>query len=253
MRVALFITCFNDTLFPDTGRAVVTVLERLGHEVDFPMAQTCCGQMHHNSGYRDEALGLVRRFVEQFESAEVVVIPSTSCTAMVRQHYPRLAREAGDESLVARLEALLPRVYEFAEFLTGRLGVTDVGAYYPHRVTYHASCTSLRALGLGEAPRRLLENVAGLEFVELPRIEECCGFGGTFAIKNADVSTAMLSDKMAAILATGAEVCTAGDNSCLMHIGGGLSRQQTGVRTVHLAEILASTEPGSQAAGGVRS
>ncbi|OHV10873.1 (Fe-S)-binding protein [Kushneria phosphatilytica] len=249
MRVSLFVTCFNDTLFPETGRAVVSVLERLGHQIDFPMGQTCCGQMHHNSGYRDHAVALVHRFVEQFESAEAVVIPSTSCTAMVRHQYPQLARQAGDHALLHRLEQLLPRVHEFAEFLVRILGVTDVGAYYPHRVTYHASCNSLRALGIGEAPKRLLENVAGLEYVELPRIEECCGFGGTFSIKNAEVSTAMMSDKMAAILETGAEICTAGDNSCLMHIGGGLSRQQTGVRTVHLAEILASTAPGPLAAG----
>lgn len=242
MRISLFITCFNDVMFPATGKAVVEVLERLGHEVDFPFAQTCCGQMHNNSGYRDEAVALVRRFVATFRDAEAIVIPSTSCTAMVRGQYPRLAEWAGDAKLGAEIEALAPRVFEFSEFLTRKLGVTDVGAYYPHRVTYHASCNSLRALALGDGPRRLLQAVKGLEYVELPRLEECCGFGGTFAVKNADTSTAMLTDKLAGVLATGAEICTAGDNSCLMHIGGGLSRQQAGVRTVHLAQILAATE-----------
>jgi L-lactate dehydrogenase complex protein LldE len=240
MKISLFITCFNDTLFPQTGRAVVEVLERLGHEVEFRTEQTCCGQMHSNSGYPAEALTLVRRFVDVFRHVDAVVIPSTSCTATVRTQYPRLA--ADDHALSREVEALVPRVYEFSEFLTGVLGLEDVGAYYPHRVTYHASCNSLRGLKLGDAPTRLLKAVHGLDYVELPAIEECCGFGGTFAIKNSEVSTAMLGDKMRAVLATGAEVVTAGDNSCLMHIAGGLSRLQTGVRAMHLAEILACVE-----------
>jgi L-lactate dehydrogenase complex protein LldE len=242
MRVSLFITCFNDTLFPDTGKATVAVLERLGHQVDFPEAQTCCGQMHNNSGYQREALVLVRRFVEVFRDADAVVIPSTSCTATVRTQYLHLAGLAGDRRLADECAELAGRVFELSEFLTRRLGVTDVGAYYPHRVTYHASCNSLRGLHLGDGPERLLRAVTGLEYVELPGVEGCCGFGGTFAVKNPDVSTAMLADKMRAVLETGAEICTAGDNSCLMHIGGGLSRQRTGIRTVHLAEILAATE-----------
>ncbi len=242
MRVSLFITCINDTLYPRTGQAVVSVLERLGHEVAFPAAQTCCGQMHNNSGYQREAVDLVRRFVDVFEASEAVVVPSTSCTATIRTQYPRLARFAGDKALAARVDALAPRVWEFSQFLTDKLGLDDVSAYYPHRVTYHASCNSLRALNLGDRPMRLLRKVRGLDLVELDRIDECCGFGGTFAVKNAEVSTAMLADKMRHVLDTGAEICTAGDNSCLMHIGGGLSRQRTGVRTVHLAEILASTD-----------
>lgn len=247
MRVSLFITCINDTLYPETGKAAVRVLERLGHRVAFDPRQTCCGQMHNNSGYRREALDLARRFVEIYREAEVVVIPSTSCTAMVREQFRQLARMADDEDLMLAVASLAPRVFEFSEFLTEKLGLEDVGAYYPHRVTYHASCNSLRSLKLGEAPKRLLKAVKGLDYVELPGIEGCCGFGGTFAVKNAEVSTAMLSDKMRAVLDTGAEICTAGDNSCLMHIGGGLSRQRSGVRTVHLAEILASTEAGSAA------
>jgi L-lactate dehydrogenase complex protein LldE len=244
VRVSLFITCFNDALFPKTGQAVVTVLERLGCEVEFPFAQTCCGQMHYNSGYQTEAVGLVRRFVEVFKDAETVVVPSTSCASMVRLQYPRLAEFAGDQGLAREVEALAPRVFEFTEFLIDKLGVEDVGAYYPHRVTYHSSCNSLRSLKVGDRPKRLLSKVRGLELVELPAAEECCGFGGTFAVKNAETSTAMLTDKMRHVMSTGAEVCTAGDNSCLMHIGGGLSRQRAGVRAVHLAEILASTEAG---------
>jgi len=242
MRIALFITCFNDTLFPETGRATVTLLERLGHEVEFPAEQTCCGQMHFNTGYRDEALGLLRRFVRVFAGADAVVTPSGSCAAMVREHYPRLAAESGDAALEREVEALAPRVLELSELLVGRLGLEDVGAYYPHRVTYHPTCHSLRLLRVGDSPLRLLRAVRGIDLVELGDAEECCGFGGTFAIKNADTSMAMLSDKLRHVLDTSAEVCTAGDSSCLMHIGGALSRQRTGVRAVHLAEILAATE-----------
>ena len=237
MQVGLFITCFNDTLFPQTGQAAVTVLERLGHTVSFDPRQTCCGQMHSNSGYPREALTLVRRFVEVFRDTERVVVPSTSCTTTIRVQYPRLAAE--DAALLREVEALIPRVFEFSEFLTRELQVEDVGAYFPHRVTYHASCNSLRGLKLGGAPRALLGAVRGLEFVDLPALEECCGFGGTFAVKNSEVSTAMLGDKMRAVMSTGAEVVTAGDNSCLMHIAGGLSRLQAGVRAMHIAEILA--------------
>ena len=247
MRISLFITCFNDTLFPETGQATVRLLERLGHTVDFPMEQTCCGQMHYNTGYQQEALPLIRRFVAVFRDAEVVVAPSASCVAMVRELYPTAARELGDDQLRRDVEALVPRVYELSEFLVERLGVVDVGAYYPHRVTYHPTCHSLRALHVGDAPLRLLRAVRGLELVPLPEADGCCGFGGTFAVKNADVSTAMLTDKVSHVLGTRAEVCIAADNSCLMHIGGALHRQRTGIRTVHLAEILAATEEGSAA------
>ena len=242
MRVSLFITCFNDTLFPETGRAVVHLLERLGHTVDFPEEQTCCGQMHYNTGYQREALPLIRRFVQVFGSSEVVVAPSASCAGMVREIYPRAAEWFDDHQLAADVAALTPRVYELTEFLVHRLGLEDVGAYYPHRVTYHPTCHSLRFLRVGDAPLRLLRAVRGIDFVELPGAEECCGFGGTFAVKNADTSLAMLGDKIGSIKDTGAEVCVAGDNSCLMHIGGALHRERAGIRTVHIAEILASTE-----------
>jgi L-lactate dehydrogenase complex protein LldE len=244
MRIAIFITCLGDTLFPETGRATVAILERLGHRVVFPQAQTCCGQMHANSGYAREALPLVQRFVEVFEEdgLDAIVSPSGSCVAMVRHGFARLAGESGDEALRSAVARMTPRVFELSEFLVGELGVEDVGAYYPHRVTYHPSCHATRTLGVGDAPLRLLRHVRGIDLQELPDADACCGFGGTFAVKNVDVSAAMLADKMGTVLATGAEVCTALDSSCLMHIGGGLTRQRSGVRTMHLAEILASTD-----------
>jgi L-lactate dehydrogenase complex protein LldE len=244
MRLALFITCLNDTLFPEAGKATVTVLERLGHEVVFPEEQTCCGQMHANTGYRREAMPLVRRFVRAFgeSGADAVVGPSGSCVAMVHDQYRSLALASGDQGLVRAVDQLAPRVFELSQFLVGELGVEDVGAYFPHRVTYHPTCHSLRLLRVGDAPLRLMRAVRGIDLVELPEAETCCGFGGTFAVKNADTSTAMLADKMRCVLDTGAEVCTAGDSSCLMHIGGGLKRQRAGVRTLHLAQILAATE-----------
>jgi L-lactate dehydrogenase complex protein LldE len=238
MRVALFVTCLTDTLVPETGIATVRLLERLGHTVEFPRAQTCCGQMHLNTGYHDEARSLARRFVRVFGDAEVVVAPSASCVGTVREYYPRLAE--GDAAFAREVDALAPRVLELSEFLVGRLGLDDVGASFPHRVTYHPTCHSLRMLGVGDAPYRLLRAVRGLDLVELPQATECCGFGGTFAIKNADTSAAILADKVRSVLDTRAEVCTAADNSCLLHIGGALSRQRTGVRAVHLAEILAA-------------
>jgi L-lactate dehydrogenase complex protein LldE len=225
MKVALFITCFNDTLFPGAGRAVVEVLERVGCEVEFPLEQTCCGQMHVNAGYEHEARGLMSRFARVFEGYDAVVSPSASCVAHVRERIPDA-----------------PHVYELTEFLVDRLGVVDVGASFPHRVTLHPTCHSLRLLEIGDRPRRLLSAVRGIELVELEGERECCGFGGTFAVKNADTSMAMLSDKVRHVLDTRAEVCTSADTSCLMHIGGALSRGRTGVRTLHLAEILAAQE-----------
>ncbi|HSK39208.1 MAG TPA: (Fe-S)-binding protein [Arenibaculum sp.] len=242
MRISLFIACYNDTLFPETGKAVVRLLERLGHEVDFPLDQTCCGQMHFNSGYHRETVPIARQFLKAFRDAETVLVPSSSCTAMIRQQFGRVAEIAGDPGMAEAARDLAPRVFELTELLTDRLGMEDVGAYFPHRVTYHPTCNSLRALRLGDRPLRLLRNVAGIELVELPQAQECCGFGGTFAIKNADTSIAMLADKMRHVMGTRAEICTAVDNSCLMHIGGGLNRLRSGVRAMHIAEILASTE-----------
>ena len=242
MRVELFITCLNDALFPRTGEATVRILERLGHTVRFNDQQTCCGQMHFNTGYQKEALPIIRRWVEMYRDAEAVVAPSGSCVAMVRDLYPKAAEWAGDEKLLEEVHRLASRVYELSEFLVRKLGVEDVGATYPHRVTYHPTCHAARLLRVGDAPLRLLRNVRGMTLVELPNADQCCGFGGTFSVKNADTSIAMMSDKVQSVIATRAELCTAGDNSCLMHIGGGLSRLRSGAKTVHLAEILASTE-----------
>jgi L-lactate dehydrogenase complex protein LldE len=226
VRVALFVTCFNDTLFPATGQAVVRLLERLGHEVVFPEAQTCCGQMHGNTGYEAHGRALVERWERVFGGFEVVVSPSASCVGFVREHVPSSAG----------------RLFELTELLVDRLGVTDVGASFPHRVTLHPTCHSLRMLRIGDRPRRLLEAVQGIDLAPLEDAEECCGFGGTFAVKNADTSMAMLSDKLRRVLDTRAEVCTAADSSCLMHIGGALRRQRSGTRVMHMAEILAAEE-----------
>jgi L-lactate dehydrogenase complex protein LldE len=223
VRIALFVTCIGDTLFPEAGRATVQVLERLGHEVVFPEEQTCCGQMHMNSGYAREAVQLGRRFAEIFGRYEAVVSPSSSCVGTVREVLG------------------MDNVFELSELLVKRLGVEDVGASFAGRVAYHSTCHSLRVTRVGDAPLRLLRHVRGLELVDLPRADECCGFGGTFSIKNADTSSAMLADKCDAIESTGAGFCTGVDSSCLLQIGGGLSRRGSAVRPVHIAEILAST------------
>jgi L-lactate dehydrogenase complex protein LldE len=241
MRASLFITCYNDTLFPETGRAVVRLLERLGVELDFKPAQTCCGQMHANTGFRAEAFSQAKRFVHLYRDVGRVVIPSSSCVAMIRDQYGGLFEDLGNENLRREFAALLPRVYELSEFLIDQLAIEDVGAFFPHRVTYHASCHGLRGLHVGDRPFRLLNKVRGLELVPLANLERCCGFGGTFSIKNAEVSTAMLDTKLTDVLATRAEYCTALDNSCLMHLGGALHRRNEALQTIHIAGILAST------------
>ena len=242
MRIGLFITCLADAMFPSVGQACVRLLERLGHEVVFPSEQTCCGQMHINTGYERQALPLVRHHVEVFAACDVVVAPSGSCVGSVRHQHTMVAQRYGDAGLAAAATASAAKTYELSELLVDVLGTDDVGAYFPHRVTYHPTCHSLRLLRVGDKPLRLLRNVAGIDLVELPDADQCCGFGGTFALKNADTSTAMLADKMQHVVETGADVLTAGDSSCLMHIAGGFSRLGTDIRSLHLAEILASTE-----------
>jgi L-lactate dehydrogenase complex protein LldE len=246
MRVGLFITCYNDLLFPEVGRAVVTLLRRLGVEVDFPAEQTCCGQMHFNSGYQDACIPLVERFVDAFDDYEMVVTPSGSCAAMVRRYHPAVAElavaQGADPALPGRVATVAPRVLELTEFLVDVLGVTDVGATFPHTVALHPTCHSTRLLGIGDRPQRLLTAVDGLTLVPLRHADQCCGFGGTFAVKNAGTSVAMGIDKAADVVDSGADVLTAADTSCLMHIGGLLSRQQSSVRVMHLAEILAGTQ-----------
>ncbi|MFJ1767511.1 (Fe-S)-binding protein [Amycolatopsis sp. NPDC088138] len=240
MNVAVLVTCINDALFPDTGKSVFRLLRRLGVDADFPAAQTCCAQPMVNTGYLDEAVPVVRTFVDAFEGYDAIVTPSGSCAGSIRHQHSIVARRAGDE----RLASAAPKVYELSEFLVDVLGVTDVQAYFPHRVTYHPTCHSLRMLGVGvgDKPLRLLREVRGLDLVDLPAADECCGFGGTFAVKNAETSTAMGADKARHVRGTGAEVLVAGDNSCLLHIGGLLSRERGGVRVMHLADVLASTE-----------
>jgi L-lactate dehydrogenase complex protein LldE len=244
ITVALFATCINDTMFPGTPRAVITVLERLGCTVTFPTGQSCCGQMLTNTGYFADAMPSVRNFVRAFGDQEYIVGPSGSCVGAVRHQHPMLAGEAGDAGLKAESEAVAARTYDFSEFLVDILGVTDVGAYFPHRVTYHPTCHSVRVAKVGDRPLRLLNEVRGLDLAELPGSETCCGFGGTFSVKNPDVSVAMGADKASNVMRTGAEYLVTGDNACLMHIGGLLHRMNAGVRTIHLAEILAHTEDG---------
>ncbi len=252
MRVAVFATCLVDGLFPDVGLATIRLLRRLGHrvdEVDLPAAQTCCGQMHVNSGYARDALPLVRSYVDTFAGYDAVVAPSGSCVGSIRHQHVDVARRFGGRALAAGAAGLAARTFELSQFLVDELGVEDVGAYYPHRVTLHPTCHSLRVLRVGDRPQRLLRRVRGLELMELPDATSCCGFGGTFALKNAEVSAAMLADKLQRIADTGAEICTAGDSSCLMHIGGGLARSGSPVRTVHLAQILAASD-GTDGPGG---
>jgi L-lactate dehydrogenase complex protein LldE len=241
MRIALFITCLTDTLFPETGKAITTLLERLGHEVAFPPGQACCGQMHFNTGYRRETVPMVRGFAAAFSGFDAIVTPSASCAAMVREYHPAVAAGTGDAGLAEAVGEIAPRVHDLSGLLVNVLGVVDVGAYFPYRVTYHPSCHSLRMLRVGDAPVRLLRAVRGLELIDLPGAEECCGFGGTFALKNAATSAAMCADKVAAVRGTGAQVLCTADNSCLMQISGALTRQRADVMTRHLAEILAST------------
>ena len=240
MRVALFATCLVDALFPDAGKATVQILERLGQTVEFPLEQTCCGQMHANSGYFEPKL--VRRYVDTFKEYDAIVVPSGSCAGAIRHQHAMIARAAQDDALAQQAQQTAEKTYELSQFLIDVLHTEDVGAYFPHRVTYHPTCHSVRILQVGDRPLRLLSNVRGIDLVTLPRNEECCGFGGTFSIKNPDVSAAMLADKMESVIETGAEVLCAGDRSCLMHIGGGLDRNRTGIQTLHLAEILASTD-----------
>lgn len=241
MRVGLFITCVGDLAFPDVGRATVEVLHRVGIDVVFPEGQGCCGQMHVNSGYADMALPMVRSFVDAFADCDVVVSPSGSCVGSIRHQHAMVARAAGDEGLMAAVDAVVPRVRELSEFLVYDLGIEDVGASFEHRVAYHPSCHSLRVAKVGDAPYRLLAKVRGLELVEQADREGCCGFGGTFAVKNAETSSAMMVEKIAALDEAGAEYVTSLDASCLMHLGGGLGKGGSRMRAVHLAQILAGS------------
>jgi len=251
VRISLFVTCMNNMLYPQTGQAVVTVLERLGHEVDYVQSQTCCGQMHLNASYRAEGLSLARDVMTSFERADVVVIPSGSCTSTMRHLWRDVAEDENDAQLVADADQFAPKVFEFTELLVDVLGVTDVGATFERRVTYHPTCHSLRSLRVGDRPLQLLRAVKGIDLVELPERESCCGFGGLFSLKNPDTSAAMGMDKIANVAASGADVLCASDNSCLTHISALAKKSSaktpstgTHFEVKHIAEILASTSAG---------
>jgi L-lactate dehydrogenase complex protein LldE len=237
-RVSLFVTCLGDQLFPSAGMAVVEVLERLGYTVDFPKDQTCCGQPAFNSGYRNEARTVARHFLKTFESSEFVVVPSGSCTSMIGHHFHDLFHK--EPETLARIDVLSQRVYEFSTFLTEIAQVEDVGARFEDVVTFHDGCHGLRELKIRSAPRRLLVKVRGLELREMLPAEECCGFGGTFSVKFPELSGAMARTRIDAIEKTGANTVVSLDSSCLMQIQGALSRAGSKIRTMHLAEVLAS-------------
>ena len=239
MRVALFVTCLVDQLWPSVGTSAVAVLRRAGCEVTFDERQTCCGQPAFNTGYRKEARRLAQRFIEIFEDAEVIVSPSGSCTAMAH-HFRELFQD--DASWRARADAIAAKTHEFSAFLVNILGVTDVGASFTGRVTWHDACHALRDLHVHSEPRRLLQSVRGLELSEMPNADACCGFGGTFAVKYPEISVAILDNKIAAIEQANVRAVVAADASCLMQIGGRLSRNGSPVKAMHLAEVLASQE-----------
>jgi L-lactate dehydrogenase complex protein LldE len=239
VRVALFVTCLVDQLFPNVAEATVSVLRRCGIEPELVLEQTCCGQIAFNDGFWPESRTLARRHLDVFEQADAVVTPSGSCAAMVREFYPVLLKD--DPDLVTRAHRAGHRTYELSEFLVDVLHQIDVGARFPHRVAYHASCHGLRGLGVRDQPVQLLTHVRELDLMPLEGVEECCGFGGMFAVKFSALSGSMLDAKIRAIETSEAEVVTATDASCLMHIDGGLRRRKSSVRAVHLAEILADT------------
>ncbi|KPV44663.1 (Fe-S)-binding protein [Alicyclobacillus ferrooxydans] len=236
MKVSLFVTCLVDNLYPQVGEAMVRLLDHLGVEVDFPQAQTCCGQPAFNSGYVDEARASAKTLLDAFEDANYVISPSGSCTGMVHHYYEEMF--ADDPKRVRQAVDLADKSYEFSQFLVNVLGVTDIGAFFPYSVTYHPSCHGSRLLGVKDEPLQLLRNVRGLELIDLPYDTDCCGFGGTFAVKMGDISTAMVTEKVSHVRETGARVLVGVDMGCLMNIGGRISREGEQVRVMHLAELL---------------
>lgn len=243
-KVTLFIQCLVDTMFPEAGVAMLTTFDRLGIDYDYPIEQTCCGQPAYNSGYRKEALAAARHFIEIFENSEIIVCPSGSCVHMVRHHYRLLFKE--DPAMLARAMEVGDKTFELTEYLVDHLGVTDVGATYQTTVTYHDSCHLSSGLGITRQPRLLLDHIEGLELIEMDNSDTCCGFGGTFSVNYPDISTAMVDEKIENILATGADIVTGCDVSCLMNIGGRLSRRGEKVKAVHIAELLAGRAGGAQ-------
>ncbi len=236
-RVTLFVQCLVDGIYPEVAEAVVRVFKRLGLEVDCPVDQTCCGQPAYNTGYHKEAAVAARRFIEIFETSPVIVCPSGSCVDMVRHHYPALF--ADDPAWLSRAESVSDKIFEFSEYLVDVLEISDLGSAFQGRVTYHDSCHLSRRLGVARQPRALIEGVAGAELIEMAESNRCCGFGGTFSVKYPEISGAILSDKVERILDTGADAVVGCDMSCLMNIGGMLSRRNSDVKAVHIAQLLA--------------
>ena len=237
-RVSLFVTCIIDQLFPKVGLAMADVLERLGYSVEFPERQTCCGQPAFNSGYHDPAREMGRHFLDVFQTAEYVVVPSGSCTSMISHHYEEIFKN--EPKLLDAAHKMAPRVYEFSTFLLEVAKTDDVGARFKGSVTYHDSCHALRELGVKAGPRRLLSKVQGLTLLEMDAAEECCGFGGTFSVKFPEVSGGMANTKIESILRTKADAVVGADSSCLMQLQGVMRRAGLSIPTLHLAEVLAS-------------
>jgi L-lactate dehydrogenase complex protein LldE len=235
MKVSLFIPCLTDQFFPRVGLNLVKILKKAGASVDYPMEQTCCGQPAFNSGYHEEAIELAERFLRVFRQAEYIVAPSGSCTSMVKIFYPEIVL---DQHLSELLHEVVSKTYEFSEFLVNVMGITDFGARFPHKVTYHDACHLLRELKVKHPPRELIRHVQDIQFVEMENSEDCCGFGGTFSVKFPEISTAMAEDKARAIVASGAEYVVANDSSCLMQIAGYLSRKGLAAKPLHLAELI---------------
>lgn len=238
--VSLFIQCLVDTMFPETGEAMITIFDRLGIPYDYPKGQTCCGQPAFNSGYQQDAAAAAKHFINLFEDAEVIVCPSGSCVHMVRHHYPDLF--ADDPAMHSRALAVGAKTYEFTQYLVDELGIVDVGSDFTGTVTYHDSCHLSRGLGIAEQPRTLLRNIQGLELIEMKDSDTCCGFGGTFSVNYPEISTAMADEKIDNILETKAEVVTGCDISCLMNILGRVSRREESVQVLHIAQILAGAK-----------
>jgi L-lactate dehydrogenase complex protein LldE len=243
-KVSLFVTCLVDQFFPEVGEATVRLLRHLGIEVDFPSDQTCCGQVALNGGYRSHAVAVARQFVEVFRDSEMIVAPSGSCVTTVFTHYPELLHKYPE--LAEEVESLRNRTYELSQYLVDVIGVESIGASLPKptRVAYHDCCHALRDLGVSSQPRQLLQSVEGIELVDLTDSTNCCGFGGTFSVKYPEISTAILNEKLRNVEASGAEILTAVDASCLMHMGGAMRRQTMEARPMHIAELLASGLPG---------
>ncbi|GAB7057822.1 MULTISPECIES: (Fe-S)-binding protein [unclassified Paenibacillus] len=247
MRVSLFITCLADQLYPEVGESVVRLLHRYGCEVDFPELQTCCGQPAYNSGYQDEAREVARNWIRAFEHSDYVVSPSGSCTGMVHHYYPSLFEN--EPEWKAKAERLIEKTYEFSQFMVNVLGIKDLAAEFPEKVTYHPSCHAMRLLGVREEPGTLLAHVKGLELIDLPYKEDCCGFGGTFAVKMANMSEAMVCEKAANVCSTNASVLVGTDMGCLMNIGGRLNKENKPVRVMHLAQLLEEGVKRGESAG----